>query len=315
MLSSGQSSFHKATHLLKLLLTLTLFAAPDAMPSPTLAHAAGVVHTPQVELGYETFGVRGAALSVIAVNGGPGLSHAYMLMNDMWQKVARSRLVVFYDQRGTGASKRLQPDAPQTMDAQVADLDAVRAKFGLDKFALVGDSYGGLLSMAYAAAHPEHVGKLVLSDSAAPSWTSMVHLLPQTFPDIEEQETAQKKLGGDPDAAARAGLRNHFRMIFYSPEKRDAYMARMGDLGYEPAVARAISKATKNIDLTPKLAAFRFPTLVITGRYDMNVAPLTAWRIAHAIPGAQIVFFEHSGHLPSYEEPEKYRAVLEAFLK
>jgi proline iminopeptidase len=184
----------------------------------------------------------------------------------------------------------------------------------LEKFALVGDSYGGLLSMAYAAAHPEHVGKLVLSDSAAPSWTSIVHLLPQTFPDIEEEDATQRKLGGDPDAAARAGLRNHFRMIFYSPEKRDAYMARMGDLGYEPAVARAISKATKNLDLTAKLAGFRFPTLVITGRYDMNVAPLTAWRMAHAIPAAKIVFFEKSGHLPSYEEPEKYRTVLETFL-
>ncbi len=285
------------------------------MPGQTLAHDTGVVHTTQVDLGYETFGIRGAALPVMAVNGGPGLSHAYMLQNDMWQKVAQSRLVVFYDQRGTGTSKRVQAGAPQTMDAQVADLDAVRAKLGLEKFALVGDSYGGMVAMAYAAAHPEHVEKLVLSDSAAPSWKSMVHLLPETFPDIEEQDAAEeKKLGGGTDAAARASLRNHFRMIFYSPTKRDAYMARMGDLGYEPAVAEAVSKATANLDLTPKLAGFRFPTLVITGRYDMNVAPLTAWRMAHAIPGAKIVFFEQSGHLPSYEEAEKYRAVLQAFL-
>jgi proline iminopeptidase len=57
-----------------------------------------------------------------------------------------------------------------------------------------------------------------------------------------------------------------------------------------------------------------FPVLVITGRYDMNVAPLTAWRMAHAIPGAKIVFFEQSGHLTSCEEPDKYRSVLESFL-
>jgi proline iminopeptidase len=36
--------------------------------------------------------------------------------------------------------------------------------------------------------------------------------------------------------------------------------------------------------------------------------------MAKAIPGAKIVFFEESGHLPSYEEPEKYRSVLEEFL-
>jgi proline iminopeptidase len=257
---------------------------------------------------------------VIAVNGGPGLSHAYMVQNDLWERVAKGRLVVLYDQRGTGASKRLQPGMAQsallqTMDAQVADLDAVRQALGLAKVALVGDSYGGLLVMAYAAAHPEHVARLVLSDSPGPSWKDIVHVLPEVFPDIEEEnKQEEQKLGASTEAAARAGLRNHFRMIFYSPEKRDAYMSRMGDLGYEPAVAEAVAKATTDLDLTAKLAGFHFPTLVITGRYDMNVAPLTAWRLAHAIPGAKIVFFEKSGHLPAYEEPEKYVTVLQDFL-
>jgi proline iminopeptidase len=268
-----------------------------------------------VDLGYETFGTLGTALPVIVVNGGPGLSHAYMMQNDVWERIARNRFVIFYDQRGTGASKRVQPGAPQSMDAQVADLEAVRQALGLAKFALVGDSYGGLLAMAYAASHPEHVAKLVLSDSPGPSWTSIVHLLPEVFPDIEEQNAKEEeRLGPSTDAAARASLRNHFRMIFYSPEKRDMYMSHMGDLGYEPMVAAAVAKATASMDLTPKLAGFQFPVLVITGRYDMNVAPLTAWRLAHAISGAKIVFFERSGHLPSYEEPEKYVAVLEDFL-
>jgi proline iminopeptidase len=142
-----------------------------------------------------------------------------------------------------------------------------------------------------------------------------VHLLPQTFPDIEEEDdVAAKKLGKDSNAAAQAELRDHMRMIFYSPEKRDEYVAKMGDLGYEPAVGAAVEKATQNIDLNADLAKFKFPTLVITGRYDMNVAPLVAWHIAHEIPGAKLVFFEKSSHLPSYEEPEHYRLVLEDFL-
>lgn len=292
-----------------------LGAAVLAMQAQSIPHATGLVHTSAVDIGYETFGKRDGALPVIAVNGGPGLSHAYMLMNDLWQQIAQNRLVIFYDQRGTGASQHMQPGASQDMDAQVADLEAVRAHFGLQKAAFVGDSYGGLLVMAYAAAHPEHVDRLVLSDSAAPAWKDIVHLLPQTFPDIEEQDAEiAKRLAADPDAVARAQLRNHFRMIFYSPEKRDAYMARMGDLGYQPAVGEAVGKATANLDLTSALPKFSFPVLVITGRYDMNVAPLTAWRMAHAIPGAQFVIFEKSSHLPSYEEPERYRRVLENFL-
>ena len=301
--------------MLKLLSYAALAAAAFTAQAQSVPHATGVIHTPAFDIGYEAFGEQADATPVIAVNGGPGLSHAYMLMNDLWQQIAQHRLVIFYDQRGTGASQHMQAGASQDMDAQVADLEAVRTHFALQKAAFVGDSYGGLLVMAYAAAHPEHVDRLVLSDSAPPAWKDIVHLLPQTFPDIEEQDAeVAKKLAADPDAAARAQLRNHFRMIFYSPEKRDAYMAKMGDLGYEPAVDEAVEKATENLDLTSALPKFNFPVLVITGRYDMNVAPLTAWRMAHAISGAQIVFFEKSSHLPSYEEPDKYRSVVEGFL-
>lgn len=254
---------------MKALLVFALFLLSTGLQAQTVPHAKGTVHTDQVELGYETFGTQGTALPVIAVNGGPGLSHAYMVQNDMWERVAKNRLVVFYDQRGTGASKRVQPGAPQSMDAQVADLDAVRQKLGLDRVGLVGDSYGGLVVMAYAAAHPEHVARLVLSDSPGPSWKSIVHLLPQVFPDIQEEAAAEeKKLGESTETASRAGLRNHFRMIFYSPEKRDAYMSRMGDLGFEPAVGEAVAKATADLDLSAKIAAFQFPVLVINGRYD-----------------------------------------------
>jgi proline iminopeptidase len=302
--------------LLKSLALGAVFLSASPLIAQQPPHATGVIHTADVDLGYETYGEqKGHALPVIAVNGGPGLSHAYMMMNDMWQKVAMNRLVVFYDPRGTGASKRIAANARQDMDAQIADLDAVRAHLRLDKVALVGDSFGGLISMAYAAQHPEHIAKLVLSDSAPPAWKDMVHLLPQTFPDIEEEDAlTAKKLGEDSEAAARAGLRDHMRMIFYSPEKRDEYVAKMGDLGYEPDVGTAVSKATENIDLTAYLPKFNFPTLVIAGRYDMNVAPLVAWHIAHEIPGAKIVFFEKSSHLPSYEEPERYQQVLEDFL-
>lgn len=301
--------------MMKLLVAAAVLLVSSSLTAQNVAHSKGVAHTDQVDVAYETRGKAGTTLPVIAINGGPGLTHSYMVQNDLWDRMAKNRLVVFYDQRGTGASKHLQPGATQSMEAQVTDLDAVRSKLGLDKVALVGDSYGGLVAMAYAAAHPEHVAKLVLSDSPGPTWKSIVHVLPEVFPDVQEQNAKEEQqLGASTDAAARAGLRNHFRMIFYSPEKREAYMSKMGDLGFEPTVSEAVAKATADLDLTSKLAGFHFPTLVITGRYDMNVAPLTAWRLAHDIPGAKVVFFEKSGHLPSYEEPEKYISVLESFL-
>lgn len=282
-----------------------------ALPKPA---TTGTVPTPDVDLYYETFGAAGSATPIIIANGGPGLSHVYMLQNDTWPRIARSRQVIFYDQRGTGRSMRVSPNASFGMDAQVADLDAIRAKFGFQKFDLAGDSYGGLLAMAYAAAHPEHIEKLILSDSAAPAWKDIIRVLPDVFPDVLEQIAASERNPPPGTNPADQGIRNHFRMLFYSEQNRDAYLAGAKDLGATPQTGAAVQRATRSLDLTAALPKFNFPTLVITGRYDMNVTPLTAWNIYKAIPGAKFVVFEKSGHLPSYEEPGKYVQVVNQFL-
>jgi proline iminopeptidase len=296
-----------------LLLVLLATTALAQTPMPTIP-PTGHIPTPDVSLAYWVYGTPKPTTPIIAVNGGPGLSHVYMIQNEVWQRLSAHRQVIFYDQRGTGASPLLNPAAPQTMDAQVADLDALRAHLHLEKIDLCGDSYGGLLVIAYAAAHPTRVHKLIVSDGLA-SWDSIVHLFPQVFPDIlEANEAAAKASTATEEEKQQQGLRDHFGMIFYSRTKLATYMANAKDLGYSAATGEAVSKATANVDFTAALSKFTFPTLVITGRYDMNVAPLTAWRMAKAIPGAKFVPFEESGHLPSYEEPDKYVKVVGAFL-
>jgi proline iminopeptidase len=295
------------------LLATLLILSGSTLAQQTPA-STGMTPTPEVDLAYETYGTAGNATPVIVANGGPGLSHIYMLQNDVWTRLSRRRQIVFYDQRGTGKSKHVKPDAAWGMDAQVTDMEAVRAKFGFQKFDLVGDSYGGLLAMAYAAAHPEHIEKLILSDSAAPAWKDIVRVLPDVFPDVLEQIAAREKNSAGSPNAADQRIRDHFLMLFYSEANRDAYLAGVKDLESVPQVSTAVQKATKTLDLTQELPKFKFPTMVITGRYDMNVTPLTAWNIYKAIPGAKFVVFEKSGHLPSYEEPDKYVRVVEEFL-
>jgi proline iminopeptidase len=298
--------------LLPAVLALSLSVAAQ-LPMPVIP-PSGHVKGPDADLAYWVYGQPTKATPVFAVNGGPGLSHIYMVQNDVWLQIATHRQVIFYDQRGTGNSPLKHPDAAMNMDTQVADLDAVRAALHLDKIDLCGDSYGGLLVTAYTAAHPEHVHKLIISDGVA-GWKSIVHLFPQVFPDrLELQQAATKISTATEEEKAQQGLRDHFDMIFYSREKLDYYMSHAKDLGFTPATGAAVQAATKDIDLTPALSKFNVPTLVITGRYDMNVAPLTAWRIYKEIPGATFEVFEKSGHLPSYEEPAKYVQVVNTFL-
>jgi proline iminopeptidase len=274
---------------------------------------SGMVHTPDVDLAYDTEGHDITLPPVVAVNGGPGLTHAYMERNDLWTRLSEHRRVVFYDQRGNGRSTRMIPNAPQTLEAQVADLEALRITLRAETIDLVGDSFGGLIVLAYTLAYPTHVQHLIISDGL-PGWKAMVHPLPDVFPDLEAQEYANSKRVPESKTAQDRAFRVHIRECFYSPEKADRYLSNFYDLGLNAIVNEKVSFATRNVDLTSQLPNIKSPTLILTGRFDMNVAPITAWRMANAIPGAQLHIFEHSGHLPSYEEPENYLRSISEFL-
>jgi len=103
-------------------------------------------------------------------------------------------------------------------------------------------------------------------------------------------------------------------MLFHSPEKRDAFLARASSYVYRREVNKAIESDVRRFDLNPELPKFQFQTLVITGRYDFNVAPAVAWRIHSAIPGSRWAVFENSGHLPFFEERDQIVRVVEEFL-
>lgn len=295
----------------KCLFTLLFVSGLATAQSPV----SGIVHTPDVDLAYEIYGTANGATPVIIANGGPGFSYTYLLQNNVFTtRLAHDRQIVLYDQRGDGKSTLLKPDAPQDMNAQVADLDAIRAKLGFQKFDLVGHSWGGLLAMGYANAHPEHIEKLVLIDSAAPAWKQTLFLFSQVFPDVGAKDEEINKTMGRTPQATKEHLNNYFSMLFYSQENHDRFVAGVTDPGQNTAVNSAVNKAIANLDLNPELPKFGFPTLVMHGRFDMNVAVLTAWKTYKAIPGAKIVIFAKSGHLPFYEEPDKFTQVLSDFL-
>jgi proline iminopeptidase len=257
----------------------------------------------------------GDTTALMVVNGGPGFSHDYVHCSEAWDDLARHRQVIFYDQRGTGRSSRLKKGASCTLADQIDDLDALRAHLGLEKMDLLGHSWGGYLVMAYAARHPERISHLMIIDSAAPKWDDTVFLFKEVFPEgtVRQQSMAFAEALGDAHASD-ADLREYFAMLFYSPENRDRFMANADTQAYQREVNELLNQDLKKYDLNPELPKFRFPTLVVTGRYDMNVAPTVAWKIHQAIPGSVFHVFEKSGHLPYFEERPEFVTTLEGFL-
>jgi proline iminopeptidase len=105
---------------------------------------------------------------LVVVNGGPGQSHDYCESADV---LATTQFkVVTYDQRGTGQTAHPQ-NGDYSLDAYVADLEALRKDLGVEKMHLLGHSFGGVFAMAYVAAHPDRVASLQLfSSSPVTAW-------------------------------------------------------------------------------------------------------------------------------------------------
>jgi proline iminopeptidase len=287
--------------------------------------AAGVAQAAQPESG-KTFAAPGATIyyevrgdgsgtPLFVANGGPGFDHTYLHVSDVWDRLAERRPVVFWDQRGDGRSPDLKEGQSCTLADQIADLEALRAHLGYEKIDLLGHSWGGYLVMAYAARHPERISHLMIIDSAAPRWQDTRYLFDDVFPEATERQRAVAFAEALGDEKAQATeIREYLSMLFYSPEKRDALLAVASSFDYTSRVNEILNADLAHFDLNPELPKFQFPTLVATGRFDMNVSPATAYRIHKAIPGSRFVAFERSGHMPFYEEPERFLQVIEEFL-
>lgn len=293
----------------------SLAAGPvPAKPAQPSGPGATITIGGGATLWYEVRG-SGSGRPLVMVNGGPGFDHSYVLCSDAWDTLAKKRRVVFYDQRGNGRSSALTKDQTCTLADQVADLDALRAALHAETIDLLGHSWGGYLVMAYAAKHPERVAHLLIVDSAAPKWSDTEFIFKNIFPEgIDRQGVLDFADALGDSASARESLREYLRMLFVSEEKRDEFMKNADRYRYTKSVNETLNADLAKYDMWPVLPTLTMPTLVMTGRYDINVAPSTAWKIHKAIPGSGWQAFEKSGHLPYFEEPEKFVRVVEEFL-
>jgi len=108
----------------------------------------------------ETFGEATNPV-VIVVHGGPGADYRYLLN---LQQLSDEYYVVFYDQRGSGLSPRVDP-SELTLDSSIKDLDRIVEHYGNGEAVnLVGHSWGGTLVTAYVGRYPQKVAHLVVAE-------------------------------------------------------------------------------------------------------------------------------------------------------
>lgn len=262
--------------------------------------------------------------TIVVLHGGPGYSMAY-LAPDL-KPLTRQHVLIFYDQRGTGRSTLVTDSVSLDAERFADDLEAVRARFKLEKLTLFAHSWGAGVAALYASHHADRIARLIIVDGISVRRT--LHLSGLQTMDRRrdsvtrarlQELTSQRNTDPGNEGLCRTYFGIFFRATFTDPS---ALNKTKGDFcaGGSDAIANKIKSVDRftirslgDWDWRPSLRAVTAPTLVIRGRDDhVPLASSIEW--AGAVQHG--VFFElrHSGHFPYLEQPEVFFGAVEEFL-
>jgi L-proline amide hydrolase len=274
-----------------------------------------------------TGALNGARPAVVAVHGGPGSTHDYLL--NLAALADEGWPVVHYDQLGNGGSTHLPDRGPEFWTPQLFldELDNLVHGLGVaGNYVLFGQSWGGMLCARHAATGPAGLRGLVIANSPAsyPLWRQEMRVLRAALPPGVDVTLRRHEAAGTTDSE------EYFEAmkVFYErhvcrklPWPRD-YLASFMETSNNPIVYSVMNGPSefhvigtlRNWSVIDCLGDIAVPTLLISGRYD-EATPATVQPYYDHIPDVRWEIFEESSHLPNLEEPERLRAVVTDFLR
>ena len=303
----------------------------DLESQPTLASsflAVGDGHELYIE-------EEGRGRPIVFLHGGPG--SGFRAQHRKLFDANRYRSV-FFDQRGAGRSRPKGSLSANTTDHLIADIEAIRIALGIDRWLVVGGSWGATLALAYAERHPDRVAGLVLravflGTRAELNWAFLdgprqlrPELLAGFLSALPESERADPlpaiwKRILDPDPAIH-------RPAIWAWHDTERVLSEIAPAARRIEIGHA---AAGQLPSTPVFEAHYFsngcflapgqllaeanrladiPGAIIQGRYDLLCPPGTSATLAEMWPRSSVRIVEGAGHAMS--EPGITEAMTEA---
>ena len=255
----------------------------------------------------------GTGPATIVLHGGPGAHHDYLL--PAFDALAERRQLIYYDQRGGGRSP-VSRETPVGWREQVADLEELRQQWDLERLALAGYSWGGLLALLYATEFPTRVSHLALV-SPAPAWREVRQEFERRFqernlaPELQQERAALRESGlreRDPERYAQRMFELSVAPYFFNPDRA----RELTPFRVTGRTQQEVWSSLADYDLRPRLSSVSVPALVLHGENDP--IPLPASRTLAQLLRAQFQPLPRCGHVPYIEASDDFTRLLNGFL-
>ncbi len=278
------------------------------------------------------------APAAVVLHGGPGSGTQPSVLE--WFDLTRQRVVLF-DQRGAGKSQPHGEIINNDSTKLVADIEMIREQLGIERWMVVGGSWGATLALLYAAQHARRISAMVLRGSFLASqrelnwfFQSLRAMVPHAWEEMtlgwqEEQKQqvlatlGKQLLHGSEQEAEDAATR-------WGAYEEAVMQAMSGKLALPTtlsiATARTIGKYrlqahyllnacfTREADLLGAANALaNTPTVIVHGSHDLVCPPENAARLAKLMPHARLHWVPRGGHTPA--DPLIAAALREAVLE
>ena len=287
----------------------------------------------EVERGFEiAYRIYGSGQrTLIGLHGGPGVGARYLTrLNEV---IDDDTQLVLYDQLGGGESD--WPDDPSLWQVPrfVEELETVRSGLELGQVTLYGQSWGGMLALAYTLDHPEQVAALILSNTYACGKDYLLDISDHRVSLGREMHAAMLRHEhagtlDDPeytDAVAELYARYLYRSSPYDSARSRAEFEEIA-AAYMPEIGPAYALwgphefmgtgPEAHFDVSDRLREIGVPALVLCGWYDELTPQRCSRPLADGIGDSEFVVFGKSSHLNIFEnESEPYLAVIRDFLE
>jgi L-proline amide hydrolase len=251
---------------------------------------------------------------LVILHGGPGCTHDYV---DSFKDIASTgRAVIHYDQLGNGKSTHLREVKRDfwTVDLFLSELDNLLEHLGIENnYALLGQSWGGMLASEHAVRQPDGLKALIIANSPADmhTWVSEANRLREDLPAevqaaLLKHEKAETLKDPEYLKASRVFYDRHVCRITPWPEE----VKRTFDaIDADPTVYHAMNGPTefhvigtmKDWTIVNRLKLISVPALLISGKYD-EATPLVVKPYVDNVPDISWSVFEESSHMPHAEE-------------